>query len=246
MVRRRPARLCAPLLKRVWLDPGAALPTGHPFDLLWLGPGFAFVFDEPVTILVGENGVGKSTLVEAIAALAGFGPGGGSKAHRGVVPAESAAVLGQHVRGAWLPKVTEGWFFRAETFHALTGVLADAAAYRGCSHGEAFLRLFADRMAGGGLFVIDEPESALSPRHQAMLLRFLAEIQAEADAQVILATHSPILMAVPGARLWRITHRGMSPTDLRATDHFRLLSAFTADPDGFVAAVCAGDIDTLL
>jgi hypothetical protein len=108
------------------------------------------------------------------------------------------------------------------------------------------LRLFADRMAGGGLFVIDEPESALSPRHQAMLLRFLAEIQAEADAQVILATHSPILMAVPGARLWRITHRGMSPTDLRATDHFRLLSAFTADPDGFVAAVCAGDIDTLL
>ncbi|MBL4559328.1 MAG: AAA family ATPase [Rhodobacteraceae bacterium] len=102
---------------------------------------------------------------------------------------------------------------------------------------------FPDRMAGGGLFVIDEPESALSPRHQAMLLRFLAEIQAEADAQVILATHSPILMAVPGARLWRITHRGMSPTDLRATDHFRLLSAFTADPDGFVAAVCAGDID---
>ncbi|MBL4558190.1 MAG: hypothetical protein JKP98_17310 [Rhodobacteraceae bacterium] len=79
-----------------------------------------------MTILVGENGVGKSTLVEAIAALAGFGPGGGSQAHRGVAPAESAAVLGQHVRGAWLPKVTEGWFFRAETFHALTGVLADA------------------------------------------------------------------------------------------------------------------------
>jgi predicted ATPase len=192
------------------------------------------------------GGVGKSTLVEAIAALAGFGPGGGSQAHRGVVPAESAAVLGQHLRGAWLPKVTEGWFFRAETFHALTGVLADAAAYRGCSHGEAFLRLFADRMAGGGLFVMDEPESALSPRHQAQLLRFLAEIQAEADAQVILATHSPILMAVPGARLWRITHRGMSPTDLRATDHFRLLSAFTADPDGFVATARAGDIDTLL
>ena len=96
------------------------------------------------------------------------------------------------------------------------------------------------------MYILDEPEAALSPRRQAELLAFLAEIQQSASAQVIMATHSPMLMAVPGAALWRLTHRGLSRVDYRDTDHFRLWQTFTVDPDDFVSRALAGDIDSLV
>lgn len=251
--RRRSTTLPAPFLRRVTLDDGP-LPKGYPFDLPWLADGFALEFEAPVTILVGENGTGKSTLIEAIAALAGYDEAGGGKGYTAVDHSlardASGANLADHLRAGWLPKVTAGWFFRAESFFSvaryLDAVGSTSADFLSHSHGEGFLRLFEERMSVQGFYLMDEPESALSPRRQTSLLRFLAEVQRTARSQIIVATHSPLLMAVPGAALWRLTHRGIASIDVRDTEHFRLYQAFTTDPEAFVARVLEDDLDMIL
>lgn len=247
---RRPhtTRLPAPFLKRVgWRDPGAARPKDYPFTLPFLDdPGWEMEFTTPVTIIVGENGTGKSTLIEGLAALAGYDEAGGGKGYRPVDHSQaidrSGSALAHHWRGSWLPKVTEGWFFKAESFWTVARYLDEAARGNGpppdflsWSHGEGFLRVFAERCSRQGLYLMDEPESALSPARQLDLLALLAGVQDGAAAQVILATHSPILMALPGARLLQLTRFGLEETDFRQTRHFRLYRAFTADPEGFIA-----------
>ena len=247
MAARRQTGLPAPYLRSLRMkDVGAGLPGGYPFDLPWVTPEFELAFEEPVTILMGENGSGKSTLLEAIAALAGFSTAGGGKWSSGPLDesAADAEALAAHLVGGWLPRIGEGWFLKAQSFAAVSGVMAKD--YLSNSHGEGFSELIADRMEGQGLFLLDEPEAALSPRKQAELLRFLSDIQAGGDAQVIMATHSPMLMAVPGAAVLRISHRGVEQVDPRQTDHFKLWSAFTADPAGFVAAALKDELDLLM
>ncbi len=102
------------------------------------------------------------------------------------------------------------------------------------SHGEGFVRVFHERMSAQGFYLMDEPESALSPKRQLDLLRLLTDIQTTARAQVILATHSPLLMAVPGARLLEATRFGFLERRYTETAHFKLYRAFAADPDGFI------------
>ncbi len=102
------------------------------------------------------------------------------------------------------------------------------------SHGEGFLRFFSERCLRQGIYIFDEPESALSPARQIEFLRFLAQMDRGRRAQVILATHSPILMAFPGATLLAATPRGFVPTVLEETSHFRLLRAFAENPQGFI------------
>lgn len=220
----------------------------YPFNLPWLGPDWVFDFTEPVTILVGENGTGKSTLLEAVAALAGYDEAGGGKGYRAVDHSravdKSGSALADALRGAWLPKVTRGWFFRAESFYSVARYLDDAARegggappdYLSWSHGEGFVRFFEDRMGAQGIYFLDEPESALSPRRQLELLKVLNRVQETRTAQVIMATHSPILMAVPGAQLMQFRPRGIDEVALRDTPHFRIWRDFIHDPDGFVAA----------
>lgn len=245
---RRPTRLPAPFLKRIaWRDTAGPRPHDYPFSLPFLNdPDWELDFTTPVTILVGENGTGKSTLIEAIAALAGYDEAGGGKGYMPVDHSRaldrSGAALAGHLRGAWLPKVTEGWFFKAESFWTVARYLDEAAREGGGpapdflshSHGEGFLRVFAERCARQGLYLMDEPESALSPARQLDLLAILARVQDSARAQVILATHSPILMALPGARLLRLTRFGLDEAALTDIPHFRLYRAFCADPEGFV------------
>ncbi|MEM0989599.1 MAG: AAA family ATPase [Pseudomonadota bacterium] len=252
--RRRGTSLPAPYLKSVWLPPDAPADTAvYPFNLPWLGPGFRMSFTEPVTILIGENGTGKSTLVEAIAGLAGYDEAGGGKGYRPVDHSsavdQSGSALGGKLKAGWLPKVGNGWFFRAESFYSVARYLDKAALDAGeappdflsWSHGEGFVRFFEERMSRQGVYFLDEPESALSPRRQIDLLRALAEIQRTARAQVIMATHSPLLMAVPDASVLEITRGGLSPTDYRETRHFRMYRDFTADPDTFVREMLGND-----
>jgi predicted ATPase len=240
--------LPAPFLRRIGLKaPMGELRKDYPFSLPWLrDDAWEMELTTPVTILMGENGVGKSTLIEAIAALAGYDEAGGGKGYRPVDHTHaidrSGGALADHLRAGWPPKVTDGWFFRAESFYSVARHLDVAARDVGAtppdflshSHGEGFLRFFEERCQRQGIFFLDEPESALSPARQLDLLAILHRIQQTAVAQVIIATHSPILMALPGATLYQITRFGLDAVDVTATRHFRLYSAFTRDPAGFV------------
>ncbi len=247
MRRKSGTTLPSPFLRRLWLDDAAERRDGYPFDLPWLDDAFELEFSTPVTIVVGENGSGKSTLIEAIAALAGYDEAGGGKGYRPVdhegALDRSGADLASALRASWLPRVTNGWFFKAETFFSVARYLdraaldanAQAPDYLSWSHGEGFVRFFEERLARQGLYLLDEPESALSPHRQVELLRLLHRLQQEASAQVIMATHAPILMAVPGARLLEVTRGGFAERRLEETRHFRLYQDFTVDPEDFVA-----------
>ncbi len=243
--KRYQTKLDAPYLKRAVLQP-EKVQDGYPFDLPWLrDKDFEIKFGEAVTIIVGENGVGKSTLIEALAASAGFGESGGNRDHAG---RPGWMPLADALRLAWLPKVTSGWFFRAETFFDLANHLDNAgspsADFLSHSHGEGFMRVFEERMSLQGIYFMDEPESALSPKRQLQLLRILGRLQAAANAQVIMATHSPILMALPGADVWQITKGGITPVDYRETSHFRLYQDFSSDPEAFIAEAMTDETES--
>lgn len=168
----------------------------------------------PATVLVGENGSGKSTVVEALAAAFGLDVGGGSPhtAHRTAVAAEAplASAL-QLVRGAGSSRW--GYFLRAEAMHGLFSHLESTGGGEGLlevSHGESFLELLGTtRFDGPGLYLMDEPESALSFTGCLALLRVLHELAASGTSQVVLATHSPLLAALPGARILEVDADGL-------------------------------------
>jgi predicted ATPase len=198
---------------------------------------------------VGENGTGKSTLLEGIAVLAGFDEAGGSKGQRPVDHSGAAEIMGgslsQALRGSWLPKITHGWFFRAESFFSVARYLDRSALSVGAappdflshSHGEGFLRFFEERCRRQGLFIFDEPESALSPTRQLELLKLLRRMDRSRTAQVVMATHAPMLMACPNARLLQLSKYGIEPVTLEDTTHYRLLREFFAAPRAFVKSL---------
>ncbi|RWC21701.1 MAG: ATP-binding protein [Mesorhizobium sp.] len=242
-------RLKAPYLKRILLEPARVEDwEQYPWNLpIFASRAFEFEFTTPITIIVGENGTGKSTLLEAIGALAGYDEAGGGKGYRPVDHSaaidKSGTALANALRGHWLPKVTAGWFFRAESFYSVARYLDQAALDSGgappdflsWSHGEGFIRFFEERCRRQGIYILDEPESALSPTRQIELLKLLGRMDQSGTAQVIMATHSPLLMACPGARLFRISRFGLDLVDFRDTDHFRMMRDFCGDPDGFLA-----------
>jgi predicted ATPase len=213
--------------------------AAFPFSLPIFQNGFDLEFDRVVTILIGENGIGKSTILEGIAAVAGYDDAG--RTSRAIATARSAETaigdrLARALRPSWLPKITYGWFFRAESVFSLTrrplDPVASGAERPSHSHGEDFLRFVEERRHRQGVFIFDEPESALSPARQIEFLKLLRRM--ESSCQVIMATHSPLLMAFPGARLWRLSERGLRAATVEATDHYRLLLGFCTNPREFV------------
>ena len=245
MAKQRDTRLSAPFLKRVWLDPEKITRQDeYPFCLPFLRSGFDLRFDHAITIIVGENGTGKSTILEGIAALAGYDEAGGGKGYMPVDHSRAVEAMGGRLssalRAAWLPKVTRGWFFKAETFFSVARYLDEVGSPRADflshSHGEGFLRFFEERCQRQGIFIFDEPESALSPSRQIEFLKLMRAMDESKKSQVIMATHSPMLMAYPGAKLLRVTAGGLEPTTLEQTDHYRLIRDFILDPHGFVQA----------
>ena len=247
MSKYRHTTLSPPYLKRVWYDPAATIdPKLYPFCLpLFRNGAFELTFDRPVTIIAGENGVGKSTLLEDIAVLAGFDQGGGGPGYRAIDHSRASEVggglLAEALKASWLPKAGKGWFFRAESFFSVARYLDKAgslsADFLSHSHGEGFLRFFEERCSRPGIFIFDEPESALSPNRQFDFLKLLRRIEAGGQSQVIMATHSPLLMALPGARLLRMDKYGVGEVALEDTDHFRIMREFIMDRHGFVQAM---------
>lgn len=205
------------------------LPTVRALDTL--------AFHPAVTFIVGENGSGKSTLLEAIAIALGFNAEGGSKNfHFGTRASHSC--LHEHIlitKGYRQPR--DGFFLRAESFfNVATEIdrLDVARSYGGKSlheqsHGESFMALLLNRFGGNGLYILDEPEAALSPQRQmAALARLHALVKA--GSQFIIATHSPILMAYPDAAIYVCSDDGLQRTDYYDTEHFLVMHDFVVNP----------------
>jgi len=237
MPRPRAPRLSAPFLKRVVLDESRIENrAAFPFSLSVFQKGFELEFDRAVTILIGENGIGKSTVLAGVAAVAGYEDAGRISSSRRVEPTIGDR-LAQALRPSWLPKMTNGWFFRRQSFFSLMPQRSEPAPAVGAqlpsdSHDEDFLHFVEERRQRQGVFIFDEPEAALSPARQIEFLKLLRRM--ESSCQVIMATHSPLLMAFPGARLLRLSERGLKTATVETTDDYRLLLGFCTNPREFV------------
>jgi predicted ATPase len=214
-------------------------PTRHPFNLPAFSHGFDLTFRRKVTFFVGENGSGKSTLLEALAECCGFPPEGGNRDHHRTAFAERSP-FAQALRLSWSPKVTEGFFMRAESFYNFATYVdgvSDLRAYGGKSlhersHGESFLSLFAHRFEQG-IYLLDEPEAALSPQRQLSFLRIVHDLATPGHAQFFIATHSPIILSYPGAVLYSLDGGGIQEIGYRETQHFLITRDFLASPERF-------------
>jgi predicted ATPase len=214
-----------------------SLPAVRALDRLELHPR--------VTFLVGENGSGKSTLIEAIAARYGFNPEGGSRNLRFDTRA-SHSELHRHLVLEKTPRrPTDGYFLRAESFYnvatAIEQLDADPGsdyfelppitpAYGGDglheqSHGESFFSLLTNRLRGNGFYIFDEPEAALSPQRQLSALALMDQLVGS-GSQLLIATHSPILMAYPEARIYELGSDGIRAVAYEDTEHFRITRDF--------------------
>ena len=198
-----------------------------------------------VTFFVGENGSGKSTLLEGIADLCGFNPAGGGRNNTYEVDASESA-LSDHLRLSWMPKVTNGFFLRAESFYHFASHIDELAnnrlthiGYGGKSlheqsHGESFLSLFLNRFKGKAIYLLDEPEAALSPQRQLTFLRVMHDLVQEEDCQFIIATHSPIILGYPDATILSFDDGEITETEYEMTEHYQITKYFLDHREKFL------------
>jgi predicted ATPase len=226
---------------------------GFPFDVPAVAAVEELRLDAPVTLLAGDNGSGKSTIVEAIAEAMGFDAGGGELDRLGELPAVPRAVFDgglEPVLGVRKPR--NGYFLRAESFFNVAsfvdsgGIFSpDLSLYgdvplHGQSHGQSFLALAANRFGGQGLYILDEPEAALSVSGALALLAIMVRAARE-GAQFVVATHSPILLACPDAQLYELDDRGVSPCGYDDVEAVRLTRSFLEAPERFIRAALEED-----
>jgi predicted ATPase len=235
-------------LREIQFADWSAVAHQYPFQLAAFQGLSRLSFNGSVTFFVGENGSGKSTLLEAIAKCAGFNPEGGGR-NNVFSTAQTESKLDSYLRLSWLPKVTKGFFLRAESFFNFASYVDEVAqddariyqAYGGKSlheqsHGESFLSLFTTRFQGrdNAIYLLDEPEAALSPARQLALLRILWEHEQQGRSQFIIATHSPILLGYPKAQIYNFDMRPVSPIRYEQTDHYIITKQFLMNKEGML------------
>lgn len=235
----------APYLARLQLKEGAAQGAEYPFNLALIR-SLDIEFTSPVTFFVGENGTGKSTVIEAIAALCRLPvSGGGRNELAGSHGPDTSSPLAPALRPAFRKRPPDAYFLRAE-FQAHFASLLDQreddpdfwgdpyARYGGRSlhtrsHGEAFLAIMQNRIRSG-LLLLDEPESALSPQRQLALLAQMWMLVAAGKSQFIIATHSPVLLTFPGAQILSFDGDALHLISLEDTSHFQITKGILQNP----------------
>lgn len=225
--------------------------TGYPFAV----PAFAtldkLAFPTPVTLFAGENGSGKSTLLEGLARALSYPLEGGSNHMQFAASRQTETMdrLARALRLHWAKSQTHsGFFLRAESLHHVAGYLDGLAAddsdalrpYGGRSlheqsHGESFLATIQHRCAGQGIYLFDEPEAALSPARQLTLLAQLHAVTRKPGRQFVIATHSPILLAFPGATIYQFTPEGIRSVAYQETSSYQVMRDFLASPERTLA-----------
>jgi len=205
----------------------------YPFNLPAVRHLDVLSFHPKVTFLVGENGAGKSTLIEALAVAWGFNAEGGSKNFNFATRA-SHSELHRFVRPVRSTRrAQDGFFLRAESYFNLGTQIEDlgvGSSYGDVplheqSHGEAFFALFDNRLRGGGLYIFDEPEAALSPNRQLSFLARMHELVRK-RSQFIIATHSPIILGYPDAWIYRVSEQGLERVEYEDTEHVQVTRGF--------------------
>lgn len=208
--------------------------AAYPFNLPVVRTTHSLKFHPRVTFLVGENGSGKSTLIEALAVAWGFNAEGGSRDHNFSTHANHSDLhrFIRPIRDVRQPRPHDGYFLRAESFfNVATYLEASGTERKGqtglhqMSHGEAFFSLFENRLMGDGLYIMDEPEAALSPSRQ---LSFLAKLHdlVLARSQLIIATHSPIILGYPDAWIYQASEHGLERVEYEDTEHYEITRGF--------------------
>ncbi|MEQ5837763.1 AAA family ATPase [Marinobacter sp. NFXS9] len=237
----------------------------YPFSIPAIKNLDTLEFGKEVTILVGENGSGKSTLLEAIAVSLGFNPEGGTK-NVHFETRDTHSELYEYIRiSRSFKKFRDGFFLRAESFYNVATHIDEldsveynfgfskenpppapvSNAYGGKSlhkqsHGESFLSLMLNRFAGHGLYILDEPEAALSPTRQLAILSRIYQLVAN-QSQFIIATHSPIIMAYPKAKIYQVDSSGIYPIKYEETEHYEVTKFFLNNPDKMLKELFSGD-----
>jgi len=204
---------------------------------------------EHVTFLVGENGSGKSTLIEAIAGKVGFPAGGGTPyPYIGAAGNGGDLIDGLNVDHTVRCEGMTGFYLRAESFYNVATQVERLVEQHGervrervggkslhkVSHGESFLALIANQFDGGGLFVLDEPEAALSPNRLLVLLGLIDTLARQQRSQFIIATHSPILLAYPHATIYELSSKGIRSVEYEETEHYRITLDFLRNRDAYM------------
>ncbi len=234
-----------PFLTRIRIEEDDLKPV-FPYNLPVFRGGLELQITSNVTFFVGENGSGKSTIIESIADKCGFNLSGGSIDHN-YESAKKETSLSDVMRLSWFPvRVSEGFFMRAESFYNFASYLDDKVEndevkidyYGGKSlheqsHGESFLALFGNRFKKG-IFILDEPEAALSPSRLLSFMSIISELERSGKVQFLIATHSPILLCYPGATIFSLSENGIESVSYDETEHFQLTKQFLNDPELFL------------
>lgn len=225
----------------------------YPFSIPAVKHLDAIKFQSEVVFFVGENGCGKSTILEAIAVALGFNPEGGTK-NFNFDTHESHSPLHKHLRLAKsFAKPKDGFFLRAESYFNVASNIEALDnepsyglnlppvkdSYGGVSlheqsHGESFLALILHRFGGKGMYLLDEPEAALSPMRQLAVLTRMKQL-VDDESQFIIATHSPILLAYPGATIFQIDESGIKEVSYKETEHYVVTKAFLDNPERMIS-----------
>jgi len=208
----------------------------YPFSVKALGKLERLTFHPKVTFFIGENGSGKSLLLESLAVKMNLNPEGGSRNFQFATKSTHADVE-RFLRVGILASPSDAYFLRAETFYNVAtqvDALGVGDAYgpkapHELSHGESFMAIMQHRIQGSGLYLMDEPEAALSPRRQLEFLSYLHRF-CEMGGQFVIATHSPILMAYPNAIIYEFGPHGIREVKYEATDHYSITRGFLANP----------------